>query len=73
MPTAFGPLKRIDIFFLKQGPQRPQKLSSLKSLKIQNSTPIPGFSICNHPKWPFYQTVKNIQVDPQTMEIRRNS
>jgi len=35
----------------KQGPHGPQKLSSLKSIKIQNSQPIPGFSLL--------QTIRN--------------
>ncbi len=59
----------------KQGAQGPQKLSSLKSLKIQNPPPIPGvftpatiingFLVCY-----CGTTVKNVQIDPQTKQLK---
>ncbi len=54
----------------ENGPQGPQKLSSLKTLKIQN----PHRYSCNHHKWLpykiiFHRTVKNVKIDPQITEI----
>ena len=55
----------------KQGPQGPQKLSSLKSLEIIKKTLEHG-----NKKWLPYKiigatTVKKVQIDPQTTEIWR--
>ena len=54
----------------KQGPQGPQKLSSLISLKIHNSpNDNSHFRSCNYQKLRSYQilggkTVKNVQINP---------
>ncbi len=62
------------IYADKKGPHGPQKLSSLKTLLIKKNIPHGYFHSCNHKKWLPYQilggkTVKNVQIDLQTMKI----
>ena len=62
----------INVIGKKQGPQEPQKLSSLKSLK---NPPLKTREYAmKHQKWLPYKilggkTVKNVQIDSQKMEI----
>ena len=57
----------------KQGPQGSHKLSSLKSLKIQNPSPKPGILTPAQPSEMASfsnlggKTVKNVQIDPLTI------
>ncbi len=62
-------VRRSGKFYLKQSPQGPPKLSSLKSLKIQNPPPILDIYVATPAEMAFFlykilggKTVKNVQI-----------